>query len=295
MGELVSFGTAICWTMGAVFFEQGIKRIGVLSVNFFKLVFAVVLLTITAGFMRGMPIPVDAPMRAVIYLPISGIVGLVIADTFLFSAYATVGPRVSMLFMALCPPITAGMAYVFLGESMDTRGAFGMSLVIVGICMTVFGRQNSISIFKINKEDRRGYIFAIIAPICQSAGMILTKTGLGDYNPVSGMQIRAFTALIGFGLISLIYCRGKNITKAVKNREGIKYTAIGAFFAPFLGASLSLHALQLVNAGLVSTFVGLTPVLIMAPEILVFKKKLKPLEIAGAFFAVIGTGIFFLW
>jgi len=294
IGELAAFGTAVAWTIGALFFEQGVKRIGVLSVNFFKVVFAFVLLTITAAFLRGMPLPFDAPPRAVIFLTLSGIIGFVVTDMFLFTAYGTIGPRITMLIMALSPPVTAGIAYVFLDESLGSMGALGMSLVIIGICMTVFGNQNSVSISKINKVDMRGYVFAFIASIGQSIGMVLTKAGLGDYDPVSGTQIREIAAIVGFALVALVYDRGKGLIKAAKSFDGLKFTAGGAVFGPFIGVALSLFAIQRISAGIASTLIGLTPVVIILPEILFFKKKIKFLEIAGAVVAVVGTAIFFM-
>ena len=294
IGELAAFGTAVAWTIGALFFEQGVKRIGVLSVNFYKVVIAFVLLTITAAFLRGMPLPFDAPPRAVIFLTLSGIIGFVVTDMFLFTAYGTIGPRITMLIMALSPPVTAGIAYVFLDESLGSMGALGMILVIIGICMTVFGKQNSVSISKIDKVDMRGYIFALIASIGQSIGMVLTKAGLGNYDPVSGTQIREIAAIIGFALVALVYDRGRGLMKAAKSFDGLKFTAGGAVFGPFIGVALSLFAIQRISAGIVSTLIGLTPVVIILPEILFFKKKVKFLEIAGAVVAVIGTAIFFM-
>ena len=294
IGELAAFGTAVAWTIGALFFEQGVKRIGVLSVNFFKVVFAFVLLTITAAVLRGMPLPFDAPLRAVIFLILSGIIGFVVTDMFLFSAYGTIGPRITMLIMALSPPVTAGIAFLFLDERLGSMGWFGMSLVIIGICMTVFGKQNSVLISKIDKVDKRGYVFAFIASIGQSIGMILTKAGLGNYDPVSGTQLREIAAIIGFALLALFYDRGRGILKAAKSFDGLKFTAAGSVFGPFIGVALSLFAIQRISAGIVSTLIGLTPVIIILPEILFFKKKIKYLEIAGAVVAVIGTAIFFM-
>jgi drug/metabolite transporter (DMT)-like permease len=294
IGELAAFGTAVAWTIGALFFEQGVKRVGVLSVNFFKVVFAFALLTITAAFSRGMPLPFDAPPRAVIFLTLSGIIGFVVTDMFLFTAYGTIGPRITMLIMALSPPVTAGIAYVFLDERLGSMGALGMSLVIIGICVTVFGKQNSVSISKMDKVDTRGYIFAFIASIGQSIGMVLTKAGLGDYDPVSGTQIREIAAIIGFALVAMVYDRGKGLIQAAKSFDGLKFTAGGAVFGPFIGVALSLFAIQRISAGIVSTLIGLTPVVIILPEILLFKKKIKFLEIAGAVVAVTGTAIFFM-
>jgi drug/metabolite transporter (DMT)-like permease len=294
IGELAALGTAVSWTLAALFFEQGVKRVGVLSVNFFKVVFAFVLLALTASFMRGMPLPFDASLRTVIFLSLSGIIGFVVTDMFLFTAYGTIGPRITMLFMALSPPVTAGISFFFFGERLGSMGALGMSLVIIGICMTVFGKQNSVSISKIDKIDKRGYVFAFIASIGQSIGMILTKAGLGNYDPVSGTQIREIAAIIGFALLALVYDKGEGLLKATKSFDGLKFTAAGSVFGPFIGVVLSLFAIQRINAGIVSTLIGLTPVIIILPELLILKKKIKFLEIAGAVVAVIGTTIFFM-
>jgi drug/metabolite transporter (DMT)-like permease len=294
IGELAALATAMCWTTGALFFERGVKQIGALTVNFIKVVIAFLLLTITASIFRGIPLPFDATPTNWIFLSLSGFVGFVITDMFLFSAYGTVGPRVAMLFMALSPPITAGIAYVFLGESLGQRGLLGMSLVISGIILTIIGRSKSFELLKINREDRKGYLFAFFASLGQSIGMVLTKIGIEGYDAIAGTQIRTLTAIVGFGLVSLIFYGGRNIKNAAKNPVGLKYTAAGSVFGPFLGVTLSLFAIQRVSTGIVSTLIGLTPVIIIVPEILFLKKKIKPLEIVGALVAVCGTALFFL-
>jgi drug/metabolite transporter (DMT)-like permease len=294
IGELAAFGTAIGWTASSLFFEQGIKKIGVLGVNFYKVAISFVLLTITAAVMRGMPLPLDAPLNAWIFLSLSGIIGFSISDLFLFNAYRTVGPRITVLFMALSPPMTAGIAYVFLGEQIGSRGLFGMCLVIAGICLTVFGKQGNLGFSTMKKEERIGYLFAFLSSVGQSIGMNLTKAGLGSYHPISGTQIRSFAGLAGFAAASFIFDRCRSLKTAIKNPQGMKNTAIGAVVGPFFAVSLSLFALQRVSAGIVSTLVGLTPVLIILPEVLFLKRKIKPVEIIGAVLAVAGTAVFFI-
>jgi len=294
IGELAALATAIFWTTGALFFERGVKQLGALTVNFYKVTIAFILLTITATIFRGMPLPLDATLHNWIFLSLSALVGFVITDMFLFSAYGTVGPRIAMLFMALSPPVTAGIAYVFLGETLGQRSLLGMSLVISGIILAIIGRANGFGFLKIDKEDRRGYIFAFLASLGQSIGINLTKIGVEGYNAIAGTQIRTFTAIIGFGIMSLVLYGGKNIRNAIKNIEGLKYTSAGSVFGPFLGVTFSLVAIQRVNVGIASTLLGLTPVIILIPELLLFKKKIKPLEIAGAVLAFCGTALFFL-
>jgi len=299
IGELAAIATVMCWTTGALFFERGIKHIGVLTVNFIKVVIAFLLLMITSTVFHGMPLPLDATLHNWIFLSLSGFVGFVITDMFLFSAYNTVGPRIAMLFMAFSPPLTAGIAFLFLGESLGQRGLLGMSLVITGIILAIVGRSGngnfgSLDFLKIKKEDRRGYLFSFLASLGQSIAIVLSRVGIQDYNAIGGTQIRLFTAIIGFGLISLIMYRGKNLKDAAKNPAGLKYTSIGSIFGPFLGVTLSLIAIQQTSVGIASTIFGLTPIMIIVPELLILKKRIKPLEIVGAVVAVCGTAMFFL-
>ena len=129
IGELAAFGTALCWTVSALFFERASKKIGVLAVNFYKLVFAFGFLILSAILMRGMALPLDASPRAWMLLSLSGLIGFVITDIFLFSAYVLIGSRITMLFLAMSPPMTALLGYVFLGETMGARGLLGMAMV----------------------------------------------------------------------------------------------------------------------------------------------------------------------
>jgi len=112
-----------------------------------------------------------------------------------------------------------------------------MSLVISGIILAIIGRANGFGFLKIDKEDRRGYIFAFLASLGQSIGINLTKIGVEGYNAIAGTQIRTFTAIIGFGIMSLVLYGGKNIRNAIKNIEGLKYTSAGSVFGPFLGVT----------------------------------------------------------
>jgi drug/metabolite transporter (DMT)-like permease len=296
IGELAAFGTAVCWTISALFFERASKRMGVLAVNFYKLIFAFGFLLLTAVLMRGVALPLDASPRAWLFLSLSGLIGFVITDIFLFSAYVMIGSRITMLFLAMSPPMTAILGYVFLGETMGARGLLGMAMVAAGIALAVLSRQDARSAVKrvVSRNDKLGYLYAFLSTLGQSVGMIFTKIGLGDYHPIAGTQIRVFAGIVILAVISLFWEKGRPFKAALDNRTGLATTFGGAIFGPFLGVALSLFAVQRTNTGIVSTLLGLTPILIIIPSILLFKQKVKPLEIVGALLAVLGSAVFFM-
>ncbi|MEI6876398.1 MAG: DMT family transporter, partial [Spirochaetota bacterium] len=128
-GEAAAFGTAIFWTASALIFEGASKRVGALAVNFYKVVGALVLLCVAGLVTRGVLLPFDAPATSWIYLSISGLIGFVVADYFLFSAYVMIGSRVTVVFQALTPLFTAAFGWLLLGELMDPRSIAGMATV----------------------------------------------------------------------------------------------------------------------------------------------------------------------
>ncbi len=96
-GELAALLTAAFWCVTALAFEQAGKRVGSLTVNLIRLVLALVFLGIYTSFTRGMFFPLDATWHNWFWLSLSGLVGFVVGDLFLFKAYVEVGARISLL------------------------------------------------------------------------------------------------------------------------------------------------------------------------------------------------------
>ncbi len=140
IGELAALGTALCWTVTALSFEAAGKRIGSLTVNIIRLVMAAALFALYGWIVRGMAIPLDASAYAWTWLGLSGLVGFVIGDLFLFQAFVDIGARVSMLIYSSVPPLTALMARFVLDERLTPQGIVGMALTVAGIAIVVLRR-----------------------------------------------------------------------------------------------------------------------------------------------------------
>jgi drug/metabolite transporter (DMT)-like permease len=74
----------------------------------------------------------------------------------------------------------------------------------------------------------------------------------------------------------------------------MKVLTLGSFFGPFLGISFSLLAVKYTQAGIASTIMSISPVLILAPSFWINKEKITAVEIAGAVLSVAGVGLFFI-
>lgn len=292
---LAAFGTAVFWAFSAIFFEDASRKVGALAVNFWKVTFAFVFLAISGTVVRGVPFPYDAPLRTWIFLGLSGLVGFVISDYFLFNAYVLIGSRITVIFQSLTPVFTALFAYVFIAERMQAYRFVGMAVTIAGILIVVLTRSTQSRKNNEGALSARGLLFAFLSSVFQAGGMVLTKAGLGDYSPISGTQIRAFVAIFGFAINALLIGQGTHVfLKVPKIREAFSSTIKGSVFGPFLGVALSLFSLQNTQAGATSTLMALTPVVIILPSVFILKQKIHALEVVGAAVAVTGAALFFL-
>jgi len=293
LGEFAALLTAVFWTITALSFEIAAKKVGTYSLNIIRLSFAFVLLAAFSYFRRGLILPTDASLHAWTWLSLSGIIGFVIGDMFLFASFAMIGARISMLIMTLVPPLAAIMSWFILGETMSLMALAGMVLVVGGISISIWSRQNQGEKMKLNYPIK-GLLFALLGAIGQAGGLILSKFGMIDYDPFAATQIRIMAGLFGFAIIITILKRWKFVKATFSNKPAMVGISIGSFFGPFLGVSFSLIAIQYTNAGIAATLMAIVPILIIPPAILLFKQKVSLKEVIGALISVGGVVLFFI-
>lgn len=295
-GELAALATACCWTLTALSFEQAGKRVGSLAVNLIRLSVAFFLLAAFTAVTRGRPLPTDASAHAWLWLSLSGLVGFALGDLCLFRAFVLVGARVSMLIMALVPPMTALIGGIFLHESLGSRDWVGMALTVGGVLWVALERREGAAADATprTRHVASGLLLAFGAALGQAAGLILSKYGMGTYNAFAAAQIRVLAGAVAFAVIFTIFRRWGWAAAAVRHRTAMAFTSVGAVFGPFLGVSFSLLAVQHTATGIASTIMSIVPVLIIPPAILVFHEKVSARAIFGAVLAVAGVALLFL-
>lgn len=292
-GEFAALLTAIFWTITALSFEIAAKKVGTYSLNIIRLGFAFVLLAAFSYFRRGLILPTDASLHAWTWLSLSGIIGFVLGDMFLFASFAMIGARISMLLMTLVPPFAAIMSWFLLGETMSLMSLSGMFLVVSGISISIWSRQKQGEKIKLN-FSKKGILFAMLGAIGQAGGLVLSKFGMIDYDPFAATQIRIMAGFVGFAIIITLLGRWTNVKNTFSNKPAMVGISIGSFFGPFLGVSFSLIAIQYTNAGIAATLMAIVPILIIPPAILLFKQKVSLKEIIGALISVGGVVLFFI-
>jgi drug/metabolite transporter (DMT)-like permease len=307
-GELISLGVAISWTFSALFFEHAGKRMGSIVLNIYRLAMAIGMSGITLLIFTGAFVPLDAGYEAWLWLGISGLIGYVLGDYCLFNAYILIGSRFGQLFMTLAPPSAALTGLLILHEQMSAYAIVGMFITLFGIGLSIVGRTPEHTKKLKLKLPFKGILFGVGAGVGQGVGLVFSKLGMDYYTaaidvsdattafllPFASTQIRAVVGIAGFLVMLLWNGNRKAFAAACKDGKAMSTTAAGTFFGPFVGVAFSLMAVQYTEAGIASTLMALTPILILLPSYFYYKQKVTAKETIGAIISVIGVSLFFM-
>ena len=307
LGEILSLIVAFCWTATALAADEASHRIGAMSVNVIRLLLGSVFLGLILWLTTGTPYPAYADGKAWLWLALSALVGYLFGDWCLFNSYLVIGARFGQLFMTLAPVMAAISAWALLGETLSLRSILAMAVTLSGIAISILSRDKDHHIR--STLPLKGILLGIGAGTGQGVGLVLSKIGMQHYSaaippdapammgtmmPFAATMIRALIGGFSFLLVMTLSRQSHMLRAALKEKKGMRYTVLTTLFGPVLGVSLSLMAVRYANAGIASTLMALTPVLIILPYALIHKQRVRARELIGVAVSMTGVALFFL-
>ncbi len=290
-GEIAALAVALCWTISAIALEIASKRGGSLSVNFIRLILSFAMISVFTLLVRGKLMPFDASAHQWLWLLLSGVVGFVIGDYFLFKAFISIGSRLSMVVMTTAPLLASLGGFLFLNENLKFLQIVAMSITLLGVVLAIYSRRTS---NQAAHWSTKGVLFGFGGALGQAGGLLLSKYGMEQYDAFAATQIRLIAGIVGFFILLVMMRKVKESFNSFNDRKAISGITLGAFFGSFLGVGLSLYAIQRTSTGVASAIMSIVPILIIVPSVFVLKQKVKFIEIIGAILSVIGVILFFI-
>lgn len=293
LGEISALVTAVFWSMSPLFFTAAINRVGTVTVNITRLGFALLFLFTSVCVMRY---SVDLSFSQYAWLSISGFLGLVFGDSFMFKAFQHIGARITMLVMALSPAIAAFAAYVILGERMSMLGVIGIVVTLTGIIWVVVERSTQ------TKESPHavttiGLFYALCGATGQGTGLVFAKLAFQE-SGLNGLVATLIRIAAAFLILLPVAAISKNFRNPIvtyhTERRALWLTVGGAVVGPFLGITFSLIAVAHTHVGVAATIMATVPILMLPLLRIFYKERLTWKSIAGAFVAVSGVVLLFL-
>ncbi|MFC2171309.1 DMT family transporter [Acidobacteriota bacterium] len=294
LGEAAALTTAFCWSFTSIFFTIGGSRVGSVVVNRIRLIFALVLISLTHLVLFGSPFPFDAEPRRWLWLGLSALLGFVLGDGMLFKAFVVIGPRISMLMMATVPIISTVLAWVFLDERLRAIEITAILITLAGIMWVVADKHRD-PLRKKGRQLAYGVLLGFGGAIGQATGLIASKKGLeGDFPAISANLIRLFVGTVIMWGFALLIGKARATLKNLKDIKATRAILGGAVCGPFLGVWLSLVAINLAPIGIAATLMAMTPVILIPLVHWIFKERITTHTVLGTLLAVVGVSMLVL-
>ena len=291
-GEFAALATSMMWTASALVFAAATVRVGSVFVNVTRIAAAAAIL---AGIVILFRIPAPLSAAQIFYLFISGLIGLVFGDTFLFKSYEYNSARISSLVMSTAPAVAALVAWLALGEVLSVLGVLGLAVTLAGIALVVFERGSV--------EGTRmplswvGILYAFLGAVGQAGGLILAKQAfnLGPINGFVATLVRMLAAAVTITPLMRMAGRfSRPVAVFLDDRRAFLLTMLGSVFGPVAGVTLSFIAISYTDVAIAATIMATSPVLMLPVVRVVYRERLSWRAISGAAIAVCGVAMLFL-
>lgn len=292
LGELAALGTAVCWATSSLAFARAGRRVGSLPLNIIRLAMALGFAAAAGTCLRGQPLPVDATADQWWWLGLSGFLGFFLGDLCQFRAFVELGPRLTLLLMALAPPMTAILDWLALGQTLSSLSLAGMGLTLVGVAW-VLSERTAPSGAALPARRLRGVLLGLGGALGQAAGLVLSKRGMIGYEPFAGAQVRMIVGLACFAALALAVRAGPRLRAALRDRVAMRQAAFGAALGPFIGVALSLYALQTTAAGVAASLLSTSPIFVIPLAAWLDGERAGLRGVLGAVIAVAGVALLF--
>lgn len=320
LGQLISLGVAVLWTISALASEVGSRSLGVAVVNVWRLGLALLFSALLLWGVMGQPYPVFASGTTWMWLLSSGFVGYFFGDWCLFNSYLVIGSRMGQLFMTLAPMFTAFAAWVMIGQTLSWSALLAMAVTLLGIAISVLGRDTDHHV-QLNLP-LRGILLGVGAALGQGVGLVLSKIGVDSYTadlsphladlsasaalgaivpidmtdllPFAANMIRCVAGVGCFAIWLIASGHASDMRGSFSQRRGMLAMLVAVFAGPLFGVGFSLMAVQYTAAGIASTIMATTPIIILLPSRWLFHQPITPAAVLGALVSVAGVSLFFL-
>jgi drug/metabolite transporter (DMT)-like permease len=302
-GYLLAFLAMFVNSLSSFPFTEAARKWGSVALNHFRLVVALIVLTILCMAFDKISIVElfkGPSLSQYIYVGTSGVLGLAVGDYFGFYAMSILGARVSSIFNTIAPGATLLLGFLLLGEGMSWIGMVGIAFSIGGMIWFLTSGQSKKDAAPIQKHGsiRKGILFGVLAGLCQGFNIAISKKGLLDtsysLSPLHATWIRIFAATLIYYLFTISRGRlKKDVIVIVRDgKEIITKVTLATMWGLVLSVVLLMWSITYCKVAVVQTIVSLVPIVVVPMAYVLYKEKMTFKAMIAA--AVSVAGVFVL-
>ena len=290
LGAIAALGSAFFWALAAILFRRVSDQVPAMGLNFNKGLVALVCLGVLLIFTET----VSVDSRSLLFLTLSGLIGICLGDSLYFIALVRLGPRLTLLLGSLIPVAVGLMSVVLLNESITLVSIAGLALTIIGVTFVLWEKAPVADKNTQAQHWKMGLFFGLLFVVSEAAGIILTKVGVQELPSLQATFIRQTSAIIGLTFWGLAASSLVTWTKPLKDKRVRNGVVIASIIGAFIGTWLSVFALKNTHATVAAALNATSPLFILPLAVFFMQEKISRRAILGTTVAVIGIAEYFL-
>ena len=284
MGVFAALGTALCWAIAARLFRGTGNAFSPLTMNFWKGLISIAILAVVIAVVQ----PNAYGTNAVLWLLLSGFIGIGIGDTCFFKALKSIGDSQAVLVAeTLAPLFTALFAMAFIGEWITWQQWVGIAVVLLSVDMVIKARKrNTTHVFATS-----GYMYGVGAALCQAVGAVVSRDilGSGDIDAASAAFLRLVGGMI-FVVPLIVITRSKWLPVLATNQRVWPAFVLATLLGTTAAIYLQMFAFAYAKAAVVQTLIA-TSALMSLGVAWVMGEKATKATLIWSVIALVGVGI----
>ncbi|MFT4593823.1 MAG: drug/metabolite transporter (DMT)-like permease [Phycisphaerales bacterium] len=308
IGEISALAASACWVITALVLASAGRVVGATVVNAVRIFIAICILCIIHWIAYENLWP-EIDNFSLLYLAISGVIGLAIGDQFLYRALIDAGPRLTTLVITSTPALTAIIAFAVLDETLGYVDVLAMLLTMSGIAIAILTRGEKNATKKYPRV-KIGILFAFLGALGQAIGLVFAKLGMEESNPdivntlyqsgvtpLSATYVRMCFGGVGATVLLLFYLLFKSSKREKKCRINLPVffcILAGTIFGPVLGVWLGLISIENMDTGIAATLMSLSPIMILPFAKIIEKEQITTNAVVGAIVSIMGVALLLL-
>ena len=289
IGEVYALICALIWATAIILFKHAGNSMSADSLNMIKNWIGVFLFVPTAFIIEGAVLPTLTISQWTI-VALSGYFGIAVADGWFLNALRHLGAARTAIVACLYSPFVVVLSIVFLGERLVWWKWGGVLLILVGILLVVYQKEQQ----KISKEVlTKGILLAAAAVFLTAVGVVAMKPILSTDGFFWLITIRLFAG--AFGLTMFLIFKGE-LTQLVSvvRYENHKWGTIilASIFGTYLAMTFWLAGFKYADASVASVLNELSNIFIVIMAWLFLKEPFTRQKAFGVLLSFIGVFIF---
>lgn len=280
---LLAIGANLAFSTSSIFFSYFAHKFSSAWINQAKVVIALACFVLAAG-LSGVWIKID--IYSLLYLLISGLIGLCWGDLLLFRAFTHLGPARTLVMFSFGPLILGIYGFLFLGQH------FSFNQTLAVICMI-----SCILVFMLEKKGQSGswelksFLLAFTGILLDATGVMLTRQAFEYQEGLHSFQvnsIRCLGAIAGFIIIKPTgYRELYQSVKTLLPKDKLLLIAC-CVTGTFISLSLYLSAVKYAHMGTLTAISITGPVWVSLIDCIYHKRLPNPYLLTAFSFFLIG-------